>query len=166
MYSSKDYRDSDAGRLTSYISRGENQLKNRHGEPMTGEEQEEFLEKSEQHQYEEQWVISPANGDELSDEELSLAARKTMTEHLSDRPTADYCYSVHRDTENPHVQVAVTGDKSDLWTEQHDLDQFEERAIEHTREREQSREQELEQELVQEHDLEQDHQQDRGHALD
>lgn len=162
MYANKDYRNSDAKGLTSYISRDEHQLMNRSGEEMGGDEQEEFIEKSEKHKYNEQWVISPENGDELSDDELSLAARKTMSDHLENRPTADYCFAVHRDTENPHVQVAVTGEKSDLWTESDDLQRFREAAIEHTNEQEES----IEAEIMNEHESEQSeqHEQDQGQS--
>jgi hypothetical protein len=162
MFVRKDYRESNAAGLMSYISREEHRLENRNGNEMTGEQQEAFIEKSENHRYEEQWIVSPENGDDLSNDELALAARRTMTEHLSGRPTGDFCYAVHRDTDNPHVQLAVTGEKADLWTEQEDLDRFKELAVEHSKEQRQSHEQQLEAELVEEHDLVQAQQQDRG----
>ena len=159
-------RDHGASRLLSYISRGGHDLENRHGEKMTGEEQEAFIERSEQHQHEKQLVISPKNANDLSDEELSLATRKNMSEFVEDRPTADYCYSIHRDTDQDHVQVAVTGEKRDLYADleerqglrRHAREQFHERDWEHEQALEQRREQQIEQE--------QEQQQDRGPALD
>ena len=136
MYANKDYQDGGAGQLLSYISREPHELRDRFGDRMAGEDIEEFIDRSERHGYEEHWVLSPENGERLSDDELSLAARKTMSEHLEDRPTGTYCYAIHRDTEHPHVQVAVTGEKRDLWTDQQDLDRLHDRAREHTRERE------------------------------
>lgn len=176
MYASKDYRDSGAGQLLSYISRERHELRDRSGDRMAGEDVDEFVERSEEHEYEEHWVLSPDHGESLSDDELSLAARKTMSEHVSDRPTATYCYAIHRDTDHPHVQVAVTGEKRDLWTEQQDLDRVRERAREHTREREhqherarehkherqRQRRREREQEQKQERDRDRDRGRGRG----
>jgi hypothetical protein len=172
MYASKDYQNSGAGQLLSYISREQHDLRDRSGNWMTGEDVDEFIECSEQHEYEEHWVLSPDHGDRLSDDELSLAARKTMSEHVADRPTATYCYAIHRDTEHPHVQVAVTGEKHDLWTEQQDLDRVRERAREHTREREyqherareRKRDRERERQRRREHEREQERERDRDRS--
>jgi len=38
-----------------------------------------------------------------------------MSEFCKDRNTATYCYAIHRDTDHPHAQVALTGTKRDLW---------------------------------------------------
>lgn len=162
MFASKDYQNGGAGQLVSYISRDAHELRNRSGEQMTGEEVEEFIDRSEEYEYEEQWVLSPAHGEHLSDEELSLAARKTMSEHVADRPTATYCYAIHRDTENPHVQVAMTGEKRDLWTEQEDLDRVRERAREVTQEREYQHERALERKREREREHDQEHEQEVG----
>lgn len=166
MYASKDYQSGGAGRLLSYISREQHELRNRSGDRMTGQEVDEFIERSEQHGYEEHWVFSPATGDRLSNDELSLAARKTMSEHVSDRPTATYCYAIHRDTEHPHVQVAVTGEKHDLWTDQQDLDRVRERAREHTREREYQQERARQQKRERERQHRREREQDRERERD
>lgn len=170
MYASKDYQNSGASQLLSYISREPHELRDRQGNRMSGNDVEEFVDRSERNQYEEHWVLSPDHGEHLSDDELSLAARKTMSEHVSDRPTATYCYAIHRDTEHPHVQVAVTGEKRDLWTDQQDLDKVRERAREHTREREhqherareQKRQRERERQRKREREREQDRERSRG----
>jgi hypothetical protein len=164
MFVKKDYREAGAGPLLSYIGRENHELQNRRGERMSGEEIEEFVAKSENHQYQEQWIISPEHGENLSEEELSLAARKTMSQHTENRPTAGYCYAVHRDTDHPHVQVAMTGEKADLWTDENDLDRVRENAREQFREREHEREREREQERENELLRENDLGRDRGHS--
>jgi hypothetical protein len=170
MYSNKDYQDSGAGQLLSYISREPHELRDRFGDRMAGEDIEEFIDRSERHGYEEHWVLSPENGERLSDDELSLSARKTMSEHLEDRPTGTYCYAIHRDTEHPHVQVAVTGEKRDLWTDQQDLDRVRDRAREHTREREhqheRARERKRQRELERRRERERQREQERGRDRD
>lgn len=53
-----------------------------------------------------------------------------MEQFAKDRPTATYAYSVHRDTENPHVHVAMTGEKTDLYMDRGDVENVRERANE------------------------------------
>lgn len=129
-------RDADAGKLMSYIGRDNHQLCNRRGEFMSDREAEEFIERSKEYNHEKQIVISPENGNELTDDELSLAARRNMSEFVEDRPTADYCYAIHRDTDNAHVQVAVTGAKRDLYADKKERKQMRTNARTHFRERE------------------------------
>lgn len=129
-------RDTDAGRLTSYIGRGEHQLRDRRGEPMSDREIGEFIDRSKEHNHEKQIVISPADGNAMSDDELSLAARRNMSEFVEGRPTADYCYAIHRDTEQAHVQVAVIGSKRDLYADKKERKQMRTHARTHFRERE------------------------------
>ena len=129
-------RDTDAGKLTSYIGRDDHQLRDRRGEPMSDRDIEEFIDRSKEYNHEKQIVISPENGNGLSDDELSLAARRNMSEFIEDRPTADYCYAIHRDTDQAHVQVAITGAKRDLYTPKEERQQMRTNAREHFRERE------------------------------
>lgn len=157
-------RDHGAAQLTSYIGRDDHQLRNRRGEELTEEEREQFIERSKEYQYERQIIISPENGDELSRQELSLGARRSMREFSRDRPSAEYVYAVHQDTEHPHAQIAVTGQKSDLWTDQDDLDRLKERAREQfrekqrtqTRQRHEQRQQEREQRQERDHGRDRD----------
>jgi TfoX/Sxy family transcriptional regulator of competence genes len=132
-------REHGAGQLTSYIGRDDHQLRNRRGKKLGDDEREKFIERSQQYEYERQIIISPEHGDELSREQLSLGARRSMREFCRDRPSAEYVYAVHQDTEHPHAQIAVTGQKSDLWTDQDDLDRLKERAREQFRERQRAR---------------------------
>lgn len=157
----------------SYMSRNPDQeLVNRHGQKMSGEEQEDFIEKSAKHQHEKGIVISPNRvaGEQMTDEEISLAVRKNMSELVDDRPTADYCYSIHRAPDDPdtrtHVHVALTGSKGDLYADSKERqglrrdarEKFGERDYEHQQAIQERREQRIEREREQ--------QQDRGHALD
>lgn len=168
MYANKDYRDHGAARLVSYIDK-ERGLRNRRGKEMTSREVKEFIERSEQHEYEEQWQLSPANGNTLSDDQLSLATRKIMSDHLEDRPTGTYCYAIHDDTDHRHVQVAVTGEKADLWTDKQDLERLKERARECFREkeyhRERLREQGREQERERDRNAERENRRERSRGF-
>lgn len=165
-------RDTDAGKLTSYIGRDEHQLRNRRGNPMSDHEVQEFINESVKYEHEKQIVISPADGERMTDEEMSLAARRNMNEFVRDRPTATYCYAIHRDTEHPHVQVAVTGEKRDLYADKEERKQMRTHARTHFRERqrqhgrarrERARQQERHRRREREHEREQDR--DYGRSL-
>jgi Zn-finger nucleic acid-binding protein len=153
-------RDHGAGQLTSYIGRDDHQLRNRRGEKLDDKEREKFIGRSQEYEYERQIIISPERGDELSKEQLSLGARRSMREFCRSRPSADYVYAVHQDTEHPHAQIAVTGQKSDLWTDQEDLDRLKERA------REQFREKQRTQTRDRHKDRERQPKRERGHDRD
>ena len=101
-----------SGDLLDYMS--DEQLRTRSDRPMTAGEVQQFIDTSEKKEYTEQWIFSPKEGEELSDEEMSLAVRKTMREHLKDRKRGTYCFAIHRDTEHDHAHIAMTGQKSDL----------------------------------------------------
>lgn len=159
-------RDHGAGQLTSYIGRDDHQLRNRRGEKLDEQEREQFIDRSQEYQYERQIIISPENGDELSKQELSLGARRSMREFCRDRPSADYVYAVHDDTEHPHAQVAVTGQKSDLWTDQDDLDRLKERAREQFREKQRARTRERHKERQQHREQRQERGRDRDTQRD
>ena len=98
--------------LLDYMS--DEQLRTRSDRPMSGAEVQQFIDMSEKKEYTEQWIFSPKQGEELSDEEMSLAVRKTMREHLRGRKRGTYCFSIHRDTDHDHAHIAMTGQKSDL----------------------------------------------------
>ena len=139
MYVDKQYRRRDANRLMSYLNRTERPIRDRSGREMSGDDIQQFIDTSDEYEYEESWIFSPKRGDELSAEEISLAVRKTMHEHLDDRDRATYCFSVHTDDENNHAHVAVTGASADLWTDPDDLDEMREIGAKHTREADRDR---------------------------
>ena len=123
VFTDTNYREHGAGDLVEYLDK-EDGLRNRLGERMSDEEIQAFIEKSEEYDFERQIIISPENGEQLSDRELSQYTRKVMSEFCTDRQTATYCYAIHRDTDHPHTQVAVTGTKRDLWMDREDCEWF------------------------------------------
>lgn len=54
-------------------------------------------------------VVSPERGEELTDEDFGRVAEEVARDR--DGEEAPYYAAVHRDTENPHVHVAVARDK-------------------------------------------------------
>lgn len=152
MYVDKKYRDHDANDLLSYINRTERPIRDHSGQEMSSEDIQHFIDKSENYEYEESWIYGPKRGDEMSAEELSLAVRKTMREHLEDRQRASYCFAVHTDDETNHAHIAVAGAKDDLRTDPDDLDRMRELGASHTREQERDRERERKQERERDRD--------------
>jgi Relaxase/Mobilisation nuclease domain len=150
-YLDTDYRDTGAGDLVNYIGReGDTPVHDRAGRPMSDERKEQFVEKSERHQFERHMIISPENGNDLSNDELGRETRRTMEQFTKGRPTATYAYSVHRDTEHPHAHVAMTGEKTDLYMDKSDIEETREHANERMVERERYRNRRQENERQQE----------------
>ena len=121
-----DYQRGGAGDLMSYMERGDHTLRDSTGKEMTAAEKAEFLEKSEEHEFERQIIIAPERED-LSDDQLHRRTRETINEYIDDQPTADYCYAVHNsDDERAHVHVAATGDidNGDLYMERDDIQEL------------------------------------------
>lgn len=130
-YYTTDYQESGARDLMDYISReGDTPVYSRSGREMTESEREQFITKSERHQFERHMIISPENGEQLSNDELARETRRTMEDFTKDRPSATFAYTVHRDTEHPHAHVAMTGEKTDLYMDKHDIDTVRENANE------------------------------------
>lgn len=129
VFTDTNYREHGARNLVEYLDK-EKGLENRAGEEMSDEEIEAFIEKSEEYEFEREVIISPQNGTDLSDDQFSLYTRQVMSEFCEDRNTATYCYAIHRDTDHPHAQVALTGTKRDLWMDKEDCEQLRERAHE------------------------------------
>lgn len=122
------YRTGGAGSLLDYMEREGSPLRDRSGNRLTDRQREQFIDKSEGHNFQRDFIISPSNRHDLTDQEIDRATRKTMREYTRDKPTADYTYAIHRDTENPHAHVAVTGERRELYMDNDDLDQLKERA--------------------------------------
>lgn len=165
------YGDGGAGDLVQYLDKDRG-LRNRRGEEMTREEREAFVEKSRKYEFRRLITISPGDGERLSDEEMNRRTRGTVSNFLEGRPSADYCFAIHRDTEHHHTQVALTGKRRDLYMDRDDIEQVRERAREQfpdldreqERSREQRRERSLERALNQEVEREQEQQRQRGRS--
>lgn len=127
VFLNTNYREQGAQQLVNYLDKDKG-LENRVGEEMSNDEITTFIEKSEEYGFEREMIISPKNGHKLSDDQFSLYTRQLMSEFCKGRPSATYCFAVHRDTDHPHVHVALTGTKRDLWVDERDCDQLRERA--------------------------------------
>lgn len=118
-----DYRGTGAGDLLTYISReGDLPVRDRAGRELTDTRETRFLEKSERHQFNRHLIISPENGNDLTARELGRETRHTLEDFTEGRPSATYTYTVHQDTEHPHVHVAMTGEKTDLYMDTDDIE--------------------------------------------
>lgn len=99
--------------MVNYINKADG-VRNCYGDHMDEEERNEFVRKSKQNEFQRMITFSPPENHGLSDNEMQLHARQTMDEYLRDRPGVSYCFSIHRDTNVPHVQVAATGTNDSL----------------------------------------------------
>ncbi|WP_254547195.1 relaxase/mobilization nuclease domain-containing protein [Halomarina pelagica] len=160
------YRDGrDASRLLAYIER-DTALRNRFGDAMSDRDVRAFIEKSRRHMFERDMILSPENGHQLSNEEFSLHTRQIMGEFLEDRPTVDYCYAVHRDTDHPHVHVALTGERRDLYMDREDIRDVRALTNERMVEQHRARTQALDQAVTQAQEDEQEQAHDRERDRD
>lgn len=125
---------------------------------MTDQEIQEFIDESARREFERDVILSPENGESLTPEDFSLHTRQAMNEFLTDRPTATYCYATHQDTDHPHVHVALTGERRDLFMDRDDIDQVRDHANELFVERHRGHE------LQQEQTPERDHDHEHGHS--
>ncbi len=129
LFFTTNYREHGARQLVTYLKKDRG-LVNRFGESMSSQEIERFIERSETYAFERELILSPENRHELSDAQFSLATRQLMSDVCTDRPTATYCFAIHRDTDHPHVHVALTGTKRDLRMDDQDCNQLREQAQE------------------------------------
>lgn len=107
-----EYRsEGNTDKLVNYLNKDHAEIYDHCGRKMDEDERNEFVRRSKSEEMHRMITLSPISeaGEALTDEEMSLHARETMNEYLKGRPEASYCFSVHRDTDNPHVQIAVTG---------------------------------------------------------
>lgn len=119
--------------LVNYLDKEEEKMIDACGREMDEDDLNEFVAESKTSEMQRDLVLSPQEGvgENMSDEEMSLRARATMNEYLRDKPEADYCLAVHRDTDKHHVQVAMHGnfDSVKMFSEQfEDMDEAVEQA--------------------------------------
>jgi len=121
-----DYSRGDAGELMSYMERDDHSLHNHVGDEMSQSEKKELIEKSDENDHTRQIILAPER-DDLDRDQLHRATRSTMREFAEDKPSVEYCYSVHDDDGNTHVHVAATGDidysqqQGDMWIDRDDI---------------------------------------------
>lgn len=161
VFLNTNYREQGAKQLVNYIDKDKG-LENRFGEEMSNDEIKTFIKKSKEYGFEREMIISPENGHKLSDDQFSLYTRQLMSEFCKGRPSATYCLAIHRDTDHPHVHVALTGTKRDLWIDEHDCDQLREHAHEQFYDQHQDLSKELTQQLKEQEILQEELEVDQG----
>lgn len=121
----------DCGALVNYIDKAQG-VKDRVGNQMDEQDKNEFVRWSKSQEMERQIIISPDPdaGTQLSNEEISLHTRETMSEYLDDRQEASYVYSIHQDTDVPHAQIAMAGSRDSLEMYQDEIEEMKEIAEE------------------------------------
>ncbi|GGN26497.1 relaxase/mobilization nuclease domain-containing protein [Halarchaeum nitratireducens] len=147
-----DFERRDTGALMRYIEHEEENLRDRTGQEMDASEQQHLLDRSEEHGMSRHLIISPENAEQLDNEEIGRATRKTIRETIGSHEGVDWAYAVHRDGgDRPHAHVVATGRADQpgdpLWIDRDDLDQIRDRAHEHSIEQEQGVEYALDQAL-------------------
>jgi hypothetical protein len=140
------YRDHGASALAEYIGRDDHQVRDRAGRELSDRELKRFIDQSDHHGFEREFIVSPEAGDDMPPGELEQRTRQTMREFEDGRPSTRWVYAVHDDTDHEHVHVAATGRRRDLYMDREDIECFRERGTELFREPERERGQEREQE--------------------
>lgn len=115
-----DDSSSPVRKLVEYLDKSQG-LYDRCGCEMDESAKERFLESTVGDEMGRLLTASPENK-ELSDGELSKATRRALEDYLSGRYSADYIMAIHRDTDRPHTQVALSGNEDDLEMDQTDID--------------------------------------------
>lgn len=130
-----DFRESGAGNLVDYIQRDRSEdavetvdIQNQSGRQLSDGEVERFVEKSQEFQFQRHMIVSPDPKGQYTPAEVSANTRETMNHEFGQRPTTEYVYAVHRDTEFPHAHVAVTGRQSELEMDRAEINRLRERA--------------------------------------
>lgn len=130
-----DFRESGAGDLVDYIQRDRSQdavetvdVRNQTGRQLSEAEVDRFVEKSREFQFQRHMIVSPDPQGQYTPAEVSANTREVMNREFGQRPTTEYVYAVHRDTEFPHAHVAVTGRESELEMDRAEIERLRERA--------------------------------------
>ncbi|WP_236044573.1 relaxase/mobilization nuclease domain-containing protein [Haloarcula salinisoli] len=130
-----DFRTSGAGNLVDYIQRDRSQdavqtvdVRNPTGRQLSDAEVDQFVEKSQQFQFQRHMIISPDPDGQYSPAEVSANTQEVMNREFGNQPTTDYVYAVHRDTAFPHAHVAATGRESELEMDRTEINHLRERA--------------------------------------
>jgi len=130
-----DFRPGGAGNLVDYIQRDRSQdavqsvdVRNPSGRQLAESEVDRFVEKSQRFQFQRHLIVSPDPDGQYTPAEVSANTREVMNREFGQRPTTDYVYAVHRDTEFPHAHVAATGRESELEMDRSEINRLRERA--------------------------------------
>lgn len=129
-----DPSSSPVEKLVDYLDKNEG-LRDRCGCQLDDIDKERFIDETRDCDMGRLLTLSPENTD-LTDQELSRATRDTMAEYLQGKYSAEYIMAIHRDTENPHTQVAVAGNDEDLHMDKEGIERLQESALEQFNEQE------------------------------
>jgi hypothetical protein len=141
------YRTSGASALVNYIEQ-DHPLRNSAGRELSDGEVRGFIQKSERHEFEREFQISPDPEADVSQRDLERQTQRFVGEFLTDRHSVRAVYAYHGSTDIPHAHVAMTGERRDLFVDREDIDQIRQnlsQRLEHTQTQEQTQDQELDQ---------------------
>lgn len=114
MIVNTEYQSNEGRGLVNYIQNDngkEVEVRTPDGSRATTEDMEEWIKKTEEHEFSRGFTITPTNMVGWNHEELDKKTREFMSEVREDRPNLDYVYAIH-DTEasdTTHVHVATAG---------------------------------------------------------
>jgi len=90
-------------------------LKDSTGREMDEGQKDHFVYQAEQDGFRRSVVFSTDPENQISETELDEKTRSVMDDFTENRPSTDYVYGIHNDTDKIHSHVVVRGEKRDLW---------------------------------------------------
>jgi hypothetical protein len=147
MFVHTSYRESGASALVNYIEQ-DHPLRNSAGRELSGHEVRDFIDKSERHEFEREFQLSPDPEAAVSQRALERQTQRFIGEFLTNRRSVRAVYAYHGSTDVPHAHVAMTGKRRDLFVDRDDLARMRQQ-LEQRLEQRQSQDQELRQDQAQ-----------------
>ena len=127
MYFDTSYRTSGASALVNYIEKDQ-PLRNSAGRELSEREVNEFVRKSEQHQFERELQIVPNPYADVSQSQLERETRRYISQFVDEtHSSVRAAYAIHEDNGVLHAHVALTGRRSDLFMDAEDISQARDR---------------------------------------
>lgn len=120
MFVNTNYRESGASALVNYIEQ-DHPLRNSAGRELSDREVRGFIQKSDRHQFEREFQISPDPEVEVSQRQLERQTQRFIGEFIEGRHSARAVYAYHGSTDIPHAHVAMTGERRDLFVDRDDI---------------------------------------------
>jgi hypothetical protein len=157
VFVNTNYRTSGASALVNYIEQ-DHPLRNSAGRELSDREVRGFIQKSDRHQFEREFQLSPDPEADVSQRDLERQTQRFIGEFLVDRPSARAVYAYHGSTDIPHAHVAMTGERRDLFVDREEITQIRQtlsQRLEQTQEQEQHQEQQQRQRLRVDDELDQ-----------
>lgn len=137
MYLHTSYHDQPANEQLAYISNeGKTPVYDRAGREMSPDEKTQFAQKSREHNHYRKFIISPNNGNALTEAEMRKETRRIADDFAESREDIQVAYAVHTDTDHQHSHVVVAGERSELEMGPEELEGVKETARERIEENE------------------------------